>query len=120
MERHHISWIVFDLDYIKQFDVVHSGNYCFTESELGKIKATGVKVAFDFSDDSTEEYYKKVLPDVNYAFCSFDGNEEELKAHLQMMIDGGADSQLLLEEQKVVFFMMEKHFTDSRQFRLKK
>lgn len=47
----------FDLDYIKQFDVVHSGNYCFTESELGKIKATGVKVAFDFSDDSTEEYY---------------------------------------------------------------
>ena len=44
----------FDLDYIKQFDVVHSGNYCFTESELGKIKATGVKVAFDFSDDSTE------------------------------------------------------------------
>lgn len=81
----------FDLDYIKQFDVVHSGNYCFTESELGKIKATGAKVAFDFSDDSTEEYYKKVLPDVNYAFCSFDGNEEELKAHLQMMIDGGAE-----------------------------
>lgn len=81
----------FDLDYIKQFDVVHSGNYCFTELELGKIKATGVKVAFDFSDDSTEEYYKKVLPDVNYAFCSFDGNEEELKAHLQMMIDGGAE-----------------------------
>lgn len=24
-------------------------------------------------------------------FCSFDGNEEELKAHLQMMIDGGAE-----------------------------
>ena len=29
----------FDLAYMKQFDVVHSGNYCFTERELPKLKA---------------------------------------------------------------------------------
>lgn len=80
----------FDLEYIRGFDVVHSGNYCFTESELSKIKECGVKVSFDFSDDSTEEYYKSVLPNVDYAFCSFDGDEESLKSHLQMMIDYGA------------------------------
>ena len=42
----------FDLEYIRQFDVVHTGNYCFTERELPKIKAAGVPVSFDFSDDS--------------------------------------------------------------------
>lgn len=31
----------FDLAYIRQFDVVHTGNYCFTERELPKIKAAG-------------------------------------------------------------------------------
>ena len=48
----------FDLSYMKQFDVVHSGNYCFTERELPKLKAAGVTVSFDFSDDSTDEYYE--------------------------------------------------------------
>lgn len=80
----------FDLEYVKQFDIVHSGNYCFMESELGKIKEAGVSISFDFSDDSTEEYYKEILPYVDYAFCSFDGDEEALKEHLQMIIDGGA------------------------------
>ena len=46
----------FDLAYMKQFDVVHSGNYCFTERELPKLKAAGVTVSFDFSDDSTDDF----------------------------------------------------------------
>ena len=49
----------FDLEYMKGFDVVHSGNYSFTEEELHKIKEAGIPVSFDFSDDSTEEYYEK-------------------------------------------------------------
>ena len=69
----------FDLEYMKGFDVVHSGNYSFTESELHKIKESGIPVSFDFSDDSTEEYYEKTAPHVTYAFCSFDGTDEEAK-----------------------------------------
>lgn len=65
----------FDLEYMKGFDVVHSGNYSFTEEELHKIKEAGIPVSFDFSDDSTEEYYEKTAPEVTYAFCSFDGTE---------------------------------------------
>ena len=52
----------FDLAYMKQFDVVHSGNYCFTERELPKLKAAGVTGSFDFSDDSTDEYYEQIAP----------------------------------------------------------
>ena len=74
---------IFDLQYIRRFDVVHSGNYSFTESELHKIGEAGVPVSFDFSDDSDDAYYERVAPYVDYAFCSMDGTEEEIKARLK-------------------------------------
>ncbi|WP_077609535.1 PfkB family carbohydrate kinase [Clostridium sp. Marseille-P2415] len=80
----------FDLEYIKQFDLVHSGNYCFTETQLHKIKEAGVPISFDFSDDSTEEYYSRIVPEIDYAFCSFDGNDEEVLEHLKMIHGYGA------------------------------
>ena len=79
----------FDLEYMKGFDVVHSGNYSFTEEELHKIKAAGIPVSFDFSDDSTEEYYEKMAPEVTYAFCSFDGTDQEAEEHLKKTISMG-------------------------------
>ncbi len=79
----------FDLEYMKQFDLVHSGNYSFMETELHKIREAGVPVSFDFSDDSTDEYYKTVAPDVDFAFCSFDGTEEEARKHLKMIVSYG-------------------------------
>ena len=66
----------FDLEYIRQFDVVHTGNYCFTERELPKIKAAGVPVSFDFSDDSEDAYFEAVAPWVTYAFLSCSDLEE--------------------------------------------
>lgn len=60
----------FTLEYVRGFDLVHSGNYCFTERELPKIKAAGVPISFDFSDDSTDEYYERIAPLVDYAFMS--------------------------------------------------
>lgn len=79
----------FDLEYMKGFDVVHSGNYSFTEKELHKIREAGIPVSFDFSDDSTEEYYKQIAPDVTYAFCSFDGTNEEAEDHLKKITSMG-------------------------------
>lgn len=80
----------FDLEYIKSFDLVHTGNYCFTERELYKIKEAGVYLSFDFSDDSSEEYYKEIAPQVDFAFCSFDGNKEEVLEHLKKVHNYGA------------------------------
>lgn len=76
---------------MKGFDVVHSGNYSFTESELHKIKEVGIPVSFDFSDDSTEEYYEKTAPYVTYAFCSFDGTDEEAEEHLKKLTSMGPE-----------------------------
>ena len=74
----------FDLAYMKQFDVVHSGNYCFTERELPKLKAAGITVSFDFSDDSTDEYYEQIAPYVDFAFFSAAdaASEDEIRERL--------------------------------------
>ena len=74
----------FDLEYIRQFDVVHTGNYCFTERELPKIRETGVPISFDFSDDSTDEYYEQVAPLVDFAFFSAAdaASEDEIRNRL--------------------------------------
>ena len=79
----------FDLDYIRQFDFVHSGNYCFMEKELPKIHEAGVPISFDFSDDSEDSYYAEVAPTVDYAFCSFDGTDEEAREHLKKIVSYG-------------------------------
>lgn len=75
----------FDLEYMKQFDFVHTGNYCYTESQLKKMKDAGIKISFDFSDDSQKEYYESYAPFVTYAFCSFDGTDEQAKDHLKFI-----------------------------------
>lgn len=66
----------FDLEYMKGFDLVHSGNYSFMENELWKIKKEQIPVSFDFSDIFDEVYIKEVCKNVTYAFLSC-GDEEE-------------------------------------------
>ena len=74
----------FTMEYVRGFDLVHSGNYCFTERELPKIKAAGVPISFDFSDDSTDEYYERIAPLVDYAFMSCgDMTLEETRKRLE-------------------------------------
>lgn len=72
-----------ELAYIQNFDLVHSGNYSFTEELLPKIRRLGVPVSFDFSDDSKQDYYRQVAPHVTYGFCSREGDEEAVMEHLR-------------------------------------
>lgn len=74
----------FAAEYVRGFDLVHSGNYCFTERELPKVHAAGVPISFDFSDDSTDEYFEQIAPFVTYAFMSMgDAPMDEIKAKLE-------------------------------------
>lgn len=80
----------FDLEYMKGFDLVHSGNYCFTERQLHKIKEANIPLSFDFSDDSSWEYFSEWAPYVDYAFFSAsDLSVDETKAKLQAVFDLG-------------------------------
>ena len=89
--RHIYELDEFDIEYLKQFDMVHCGNYCYMESQLPKIKEANIPLSFDFSDDSTEEYYMQIAPLVTYAFCSYDGTDEEVKKHLKKVSDLGPE-----------------------------
>lgn len=89
--RHIYELDEFDIEYLKQFDLVHCGNYCYMESQLPKIKEANIPLSFDFSDDSTEEYYMQIAPLVTYAFCSYDGTDEEVKKHLKKVSDLGPE-----------------------------
>ena len=89
--RHIYELAEFDIEYLKQFDLVHCGNYCYMESQLPKIKEANIPLSFDFSDDSTEEYYMQIAPLVTYAFCSYDGTDEEVKKHLKKVSDLGPE-----------------------------
>lgn len=89
--RHIYELDEFDIEYLKQFDLVHCGNYCYMESQLPKIKEANIPLSFDFSEDSTEEYYMQIAPLVTYAFCSYDGTDEEVKKHLKKVSDLGPE-----------------------------
>ena len=89
--RHIYELDEFDIEYLKQFDLVHCGNYCYMESQLPKIKEANIPLSFDFSADSTEEYYMQIAPLVTYAFCSYDGTDEEVKKHLKKVSDLGPE-----------------------------
>lgn len=74
----------FDLEYVKQFDVVHSGNYCFTERQLPKLADTGIPVSFDFSDDSSDAYIEELAPYVDFAFMSCGAlNEQDTEERMR-------------------------------------
>ncbi|EPQ0971259.1 fructoselysine 6-kinase [Citrobacter farmeri] len=59
-----------DLDYIAQFDAVHSSINGFLESQLEKIKQRNVTLSFDFSGRGTDDYFQQVCPWVDYGFIS--------------------------------------------------
>lgn len=90
----------FDLEYMRQFDFVHTGNYCYTESQLKVMKEADIKVSFDFSDESTKEYYEKYAPFVTYAFCSFDGDDDAAKEHLKFIYSLGPEIAYLTRGSK--------------------
>ncbi|GKU83475.1 fructoselysine 6-kinase [Niallia sp. NCCP-28] len=59
-----------DLAYIKEFDLLHTGLYGFSEDELPRIKALGVPIGFDFSSDFTQEQVNQIAAKVDYAYFS--------------------------------------------------
>ena len=84
-----------DLAYISTFDVAHSSCYSFTESQLAKIKATGVPLVYDFSDEWDTDILKAICPDITVAF--FSGKklpEEALRETLALCIRQGCSLAL--------------------------
>lgn len=59
-----------DLDYIKTFEIAHSSIYSGMESELPKLKNTGILVSYDFSADYTDEMLESTCKHVDISLLS--------------------------------------------------
>lgn len=70
LRTHGLNLTADDLSYIQEFDLVHTGLYGFTETELPKIKELGIPIGFDFSSDFTEEKVHEIVPFIDYAYFS--------------------------------------------------
>lgn len=70
-----------DLEYIKEFSVVHTSNNSYFDGELHKIYEIGVPISYDFSLQwKDEERVERVSKYLTYAFLSCgDLPEEEVK-----------------------------------------
>lgn len=59
-----------DLEYIKNYDIIHTSIYSGIEKLLPLLKKLGKAISFDFSNTYTMEYLEKILPYVDYAYFS--------------------------------------------------
>ncbi|WNS79237.1 fructoselysine 6-kinase [Domibacillus sp. DTU_2020_1001157_1_SI_ALB_TIR_016] len=59
-----------DKEYIKGFNLMHTGLYSHTGHLLSELSSLGVPLSFDFSDDFEQEQIDKYISHVQYAFFS--------------------------------------------------
>ena len=80
-----------DLEYIKGFSHVHTSNNSHFDSQLAKVKSTGVPLSYDFSGRWNEpDRVERVAPYADYAFLSCGSvTEEEAMDICKMIYDAG-------------------------------
>lgn len=61
-----------DFDFIQTFDLFVSGLWGMVEHDLSKVKALGLKVAFDFATKWDSPVVAVAIPSVDYAFFASD------------------------------------------------
>jgi sugar/nucleoside kinase (ribokinase family) len=59
-----------DMNYLRQFDLIHSSCYSFLEPEIPKMRELNVPFSFDFSDELDSDYLRRICPFIDFAFLS--------------------------------------------------
>lgn len=103
-----------NLEYLRDFDVIHCGCYADMEGEMQKLKGFRCIRTFDFSSEEeyrTDEYLGKVCPYIDIALFSGEKMEENQVAELQqkvrnygtelVLITNGTKGQTLFEDVRI-------------------
>lgn len=81
-----------DIDFLGRHDLVITGIWGMIEDDLPKIKATGVPIAFDFSNQPEHPIVQKAIGSVTYAFFSDDkGDTPVLREFMKRMQEKGPE-----------------------------
>lgn len=93
-----------DLEYIKQYDILHSSVYSYLESELAMLSEY-VPLSFDFSLKREGNYLEKVCPYVTYSFFSgSDLSKSECIELMDLAHSFGAENVIITRGDKSVLF----------------
>lgn len=90
-----------DLDYIRNYKIIHTSIYSGIEDLLPIFKRTNQLVSFDFSNTYTNEDLNKILPYVDYAsFSASEKSDLEIKELQNMAYEKGAKLVLVTRGSK--------------------
>lgn len=82
-----------DLEYLREFDLIHCSCYAEEESEIPKLQNMPGLRAFDFSEEDeyrTDEYLEKICPYIDFALFSCEGMKTiEIKKLLEQIHEKG-------------------------------
>lgn len=98
-----------DMDYIAQFDLVHSSLNGHLETELEKIKQRNITLSFDFSARGTDDYFKQVCPWVDYGFVSCGAlTPDQTQIKIRQLYDYGCRHIIATRGHEHVYYHSEK------------
>ncbi|HWI30592.1 MAG TPA: PfkB family carbohydrate kinase [Microbacterium sp.] len=85
-----------DLDYLSGFGRVHTSVYSAIELELPLLRARGIHVSFDFSDDPPASILERVAPHVEVGFFSGGAlSDAEVERLGRRAVDAGIDTAVV-------------------------
>ena len=71
-----------EINFLLKQDLVHTGIWGKVENDLYKIYKKGPIISFDFADKLGSEIVKKALPYVDYAFFSYNKDDEYIREYI--------------------------------------
>ena len=71
-----------DLRYISDIPIIHTAIWGNIETQLPQLKQLGKTISFDFSDQLDHEIVAKALPYVDYAFFSYERDDEYIHDYI--------------------------------------
>jgi Sugar kinases, ribokinase family len=66
-----------DIEFIAGHDLMVTGLWGMIENDLGRIRARGVPIAFDFATKLDDPVVGIAMPEVDYAFFAYDEDDED-------------------------------------------
>ncbi|WP_251038171.1 PfkB family carbohydrate kinase [Paenibacillus albidus] len=84
-----------DKEYIRGFDIIHTGLYSHTGHLLSELNTLGIPLSFDFSDDFEHEQVERYIRNADYAFFSCSHLTDEETQHF-IRANRKRESQVLI------------------------
>ncbi|MFW6034732.1 MAG: PfkB family carbohydrate kinase [Halothermotrichaceae bacterium] len=99
-----------DLQYISQFQYLHTTVYSYTEKYLQCFKESGVVVSFDYSFKSAFNYLEETAPYVDIAFFSKDMISDDTKSFMSSVSQAGPDYVIVTLGREGVMALYQQEF----------